>query len=189
LLILFWLSSASELRPLNLKNGDNKAIASVTNHLTSDHLDDWAHSSQRGFIRGRNFLLNVLEADTFSRLAALEGGSFSSFLIWFDFLAAFHSLHHDYLMACLKMCNFPQGFINYIKSLYQRNDVFTISNGKLKYLFPILRGVLQGCPMSATLFVIAIDPLLRFICDGCTEQMKCFACADDICCIEIKFLL
>mgnify|MGYP002176889572 CR=1 FL=1 len=52
----------------------------------------------------------------------------------------------------------------------------------IKFMFVILSGVLQGCPLSGSLFVMAIDPLLhmfRIKLEDSALGMVC-ACADDI---------
>ena len=45
-------------------------------------------------------------------------------------------------------------------NVYLDNDAFVECDGELKWLFCVISGVLQGCPLSGSLFVIVIDPLL-----------------------------
>ena len=58
---------------------------------------------------------------------------------------------------------------------------YNSANGLIK-LFNILAGVLQGCPLSGSLFVICIDPLLEFFRSHIEKPGlgKVRACADDI---------
>lgn len=66
-----------------------------------------------------------------------------------------------------------------IKSLHKGNEAYAVSEGILQHLFPILPDVLQGCPLSVTLFAFAIDPLrvsFRRYLIGTTTR----SCADDI---------
>ena len=55
-------------------------------------------------------------------------------------------------------------------------------NGMI-FMFVILSGVLQGCPLSGSLFVIAIDPLLHMFKTMLENSSLAWvrACADDIC--------
>ena len=54
--------------------------------------------------------------------------------------------------------------------------------GIFQWLFTIKCGVLQGCPFSGTLFVLAIDPQLTFFEKHIHNPGlgKVYACADDI---------
>ena len=66
--------------------------------------------------------------------------------------------------------------------MYSGNEAYTISEGKLSFLFSVKCGVLQGCPLSAVLFNFAMDPFL-WICKRLIKDQglgKVLACADDI---------
>ena len=66
-------------------------------------------------------------------------------------------------MLVLAAVGAPPAFIDIIKSFYFWCRTSSSINGEVRFLFRIVSGVLQGCPLSRILFVIAIDPLLRFI--------------------------
>ena len=61
------------------------------------------------------------------------------------------------MLAALGM---PNGLVNAIKVLYKGNRGFCNIEGVSKFIFDVLSGVLQGCPLSGTLFVIVMDPIL-----------------------------
>ena len=66
--------------------------------------------------------------------------------------------------------------------MYKRNKAYLDSDGVRIWLFEVISGVLQGCPLSGSLFVIAIDPLL-FLFKHKVEDLalgRLRACADDI---------
>ena len=54
--------------------------------------------------------------------------------------------------------------------------------GSSHFLFPVGSGVLQGCPLSAILFTLAIDPLLHMLSKTIIKSGagRVSACADDI---------
>lgn len=58
---------------------------------------------------------------------------------------------------------FPPNFITMIKLLYKKSITQVNVNGILTEPFEMHRGVKQGCPLSAALYVLAISPLLNKI--------------------------
>ena len=58
----------SETRPLGLKSTDNNIICSAVNHASSPTLAKIIVDAQRGFLRGRNSLNNVLDLAAARRL-------------------------------------------------------------------------------------------------------------------------
>ena len=83
-------------------------------------------------------------------------------LSMFDFGAAFPSLLHALLFAVLKAAQLPLGAFNVISSMYVLVVAFARAgcDAASEFLFVIMRGVLQGCPLSGSLFVIDLNPLL-----------------------------
>ena len=45
-------------------------------------------------------------------------------------------------------------FINIVKKIYQNTESMISNNGFLSSLFPLTRGVRQGCPSSLLLYII-----------------------------------
>ena len=52
--------------------------------------------------------------------------------------------------------------------------------GTSERAFDILAGVLQGCPLSATLFVLAMQPFIDFVSSRLRPSEAIFGCADDL---------
>ena len=125
-------------------------------------ISDWAHVSQRGFISGRSILQNVIDIET-AALAASYDADRRPVILLFDFAAAFPSLPREYLWTCLRALGVPASSISALRNLYADNQHFFKFGGLLHTAFNVTSGVRQGCPASASLFVLAIDPLLRAI--------------------------
>lgn len=60
--------TASECRPLMLRNCDAKAIASAGAFRARPGLTEWADATQRGFVRGRQAADNITDVDTGARI-------------------------------------------------------------------------------------------------------------------------
>jgi len=191
-----------ELRPLTLKNEDNKAVAGVLNWSVAPVIAKSASGIQNGFVNGRQLVQNPVELDYESRLGALRYSakqralSFKSdlaivrkgcigllpILLLFDFAAAFPSVSHAWLRAVLVSLEFPDGLLKAFDALYECNEAYWGTGGREYWLFRVISGVLQGCPLSGSLFVLAMDPLLVLFDQYVirTGMGHVHACADDI---------
>ena len=174
---------AADVRPIALKNSDNKLVASVYNRKISSIAPQHIHPAQRGFVKGRHFVQNILDLDTQARMFSMtQSPSDMPALVFWDYEAAFPSVSHEWIFAMLRICLVPESYISVIEMLYHMNSTYVRCNGALRYMCSISAGVLQGCPLSGSLFAIAIDPILarmaRVLERGKRGILR--ACADDI---------
>jgi hypothetical protein len=186
----------SETRPLTLKQGDNKHVASTLNFCIAPAITKGAIDTQRGFIHLRQLGQNIIDLDFSARLQAFDfykdkltldmfiipsvgvAGDIP-LLVLFDFASAFPSVAHAWLFCVLDAVRLWPAFVRAIKNLYKGNEAFCITGGVLMHMFSILSGVLQGCPLSGSLFVLVVDRLLwMFRVQVSSAVIR--ACADDI---------
>ena len=89
----------------------------------------------------------------------------------------------------MKSYGFPESFIHLIRCLYVKSSVCINVNGILTEPFNVERGVKQGCPLSAALYVLAISPLIKTINSerlisgtrvGLAPKITAMAYADDV---------
>ena len=92
-------SVSSATRPLSVVNADNRLIASSVLKKASAKIEPWVSSNQRGFIKGRSMLQNIIEIDEPAMRISL--GHPDGALVLFDFEAAFPSLAHSCLWEAL----------------------------------------------------------------------------------------
>ncbi len=90
----------------------------------------------------------------------LSSEAFLPALVCWDFASAFPSLSHERLYLVLQKKALPLGFANFVSGIYAGSAAATSVLGIAQILFLILRGVLQGCPLSGILCSWALDPLL-----------------------------
>ena len=69
--------------------------------------------------------------------------------------------------------------MRFLRALYSNNRCFASFDGEQFFLYLIESGILQGCPLSGSLFVIAADPLLRML-EALFPNATIKAFADDL---------
>ena len=168
------------MRPLSLKDGSNKTIAGAANYKIKAKLGSWAAKEQRGFIPHRSLVANVPILDAAALIFGLVSPQTNPCLVFFDFMAAFPSTSWRWIFFLLERSGIPTGLINLVKALY--TQVAAHSAESRERLFWILSGILQGCPLSGSLFIIAINPMLLALrqLSPDSSRMVLTACADDI---------
>ena len=114
-------------------------------------------------IQQRRQLDNVVELDALARSffvdfcqcpTTLSVPSAVPVLAFFDYATAFSSIAHQWLMAVLFIMGVPDGLLDFIKSIYFLNSTSVRFGEACVFLAWIFSGVLQGCPLSGSLFVI-----------------------------------
>ena len=123
------------------------------------------HDSQEGFRAERRTSrqLQVL-------IAALEDARFTKqdiYILYKDFKNAFGSIDHARLLAIMKDLGYPNDAIKLIGNIYSQSTTTFIGKhfGKTQ-LIPIQRGTIQGDTLSPYLFIIFLEPLLRWLQQG-----------------------
>ena len=80
-------------------------------------------------------------------------------LIFLDQEKAFDRISHTFIMKTLRAFGFGERFINWVKIVYSDTRSQVKINGFLTPSFAIERGVRQGCPLSALLYVLCAEVL------------------------------
>ena len=164
----------NDTRPLSVSNVDNRLLASAARIAWEPILEKWVSEAQRGFLKGRSMLHNVLEIDWSAMTVSLK--SEHGALVLFDFKAAFPSVSHPFLINCLKMLGLPEAAMNFIVSMYSCNKCYIRMQGQDCPGFSMLSGVKQGCPLSPLLFAVCVDILLRMMAQELSDGLiKAFA--------------
>ena len=61
------------------------------------------------------------------------------------------------MFSVLKHFGFNDSFIRWVKTLYSDIQTCVINNGWISDVFKNTRGIRQGCPLSALLFVLSVE--------------------------------
>ena len=153
-------------RPVGLANALYKLWTSHVTEAIAHHAlqYDILSDTQEGGIPGssthrqvRN-LLNCIE-DAQLNLQDI-------FILYTDFSQAFNMTNHDHQLCIMYDEGFPQDSLEVIKGIYSNTrTTIALPVGDTKDI-QLLRGTVQGDPLSPLLFLLYIEPLLRWLAVG-----------------------
>ena len=89
--------------------------------------------------------------------------SIDSYLDTVDVEKAFGSLDHGFLLVVLKKISFGKNFIDWIKMLLIYQESCIINGSRTTSYFKLEKGARQGSPISAYLFIIALEIIFAMI--------------------------
>ena len=81
------------------------------------------------------------------------------YLVTMDIEKAFDSLDHSFLISVLKQFGFGENFIDWIKILLYKQESCVLNGGFTTKYFNLEKGAYQGDPISAYLFILALEIL------------------------------
>ena len=119
------------------------------------------HTDQLGFLKDRYIgegvrkLEDLLEHGT---SAELEG-----YILQLDFRKAFDSIEWHFLFDTLNEFGFGENITKWIKLCYTNIESCVLNNGFTTSWFSLLKGLRQGCPLSAYLFLLCVEVLAQKI--------------------------
>ena len=85
------------------------------------------------------------------------------YLVTMSIEKAFDSLDHDSLLFALKKFGFAENFTHWIKVLLNKQQSCVINGGFTTRYFDLEKGAHQGDPISAYLFILALEVLFELI--------------------------
>ncbi len=161
-------------RPISLTNYDYKILCFVLANRMQGVLKDIILEDQTGYIKGRYIGTNArLLEDYFEHC---ESKQIPGILLYLDFEKAFDSIEWNFMMSVLEKFNFGEGFIKWVKILYKKPVISIKNNGWLSSDISLGRGVRQGCPLSALLFVLTVEVMAIRLRDN--QNIRGFQCLD-----------
>ena len=191
------LRTPGNLRTIFGSNTDSKYIAAGLSDAIADPTFAITPSAQRGFCRGRQLSLNVVDLDSFTRAFNLLSGMDLSEeaqlqdyngnignlpgTMLYDFCNAFPTLLHEWMWLVLNVLKIPKKLLKVIECLYTSIKAFSSGCGDGSFLFEIFGGVRTGCPLSSILFLLCCNPfidLVLWLSDGPNLSVT-RVCADD----------
>ena len=150
-------SELSNWRPISQLNTDYKILAHVLANRLKKVINNLISNDQTGYIKGRNIGFNIrLIQDV---IDYCENNEHDGTILFLDFQKAFDTVNHDFLKNVLIMYNFGNSFIKWVDILYQNAEACVTNNGWTSKPLKINKGIRQGCPLSALLFLLVVEVL------------------------------
>ena len=145
-------------RPISLLNTDYKILAFVLSRRLHQVLDRLISPDQTGYVKQRKMSHNLrLLLDIIENANNCSKGGV---LLCLDFKKAFDSLEWNFMFEILKRhYKFGNTFIQWVHTLYKSPRACVKNNGYISDDFLIERGIRQGCPLSALLFILCVEIL------------------------------
>ena len=144
-------------RPLSILNTDYKLLAKLLATRLQSVIANIVGPDQSGYIKGRFIGENIRTIiDTIDYTNQFDTPGYILFL---DFEKAFDSVSWEYLFKVLDAYNFGNTFKKWVKLLYTDPLLAVTNNGYASQFFPIQRGIRQGCPLSALLFLLVVETM------------------------------
>eukprot|EP00959_Pyramimonas_sp_CCMP1952_P301276 6303532-Pyramimonas_sp.AAC.1 len=140
--------SADETRPPSLSNMDNKLVSASIGWALSIAASDLVQGGQKGFLKGRQMIDNIIEVDANMMLAHSVCDCRRAGSAVFDLKAAFPSIYHGYMRAILRAYGIPEFIIHSIVALYENSRMVVQFDSSDPYYIHLCRGIKQGCPLS-----------------------------------------
>ncbi len=141
-------------RPLSLLNTDYKILTKTLALRLQKVLPSLIHPNQTGCVKNRyigenlRILYDIMEYSNTKSLGIIA---------FLDFEKAFDSVSWKFLQKTLKTFNFGKYFIHWISIIYNFPECAVINNGHSSEFFTLTRGIRQGCPISAFLFILVAE--------------------------------
>jgi sorting nexin-29 len=149
---------SSNYRPITLLNVAYKIFTTLINNRLSGIVESKLEDCQMGFRLNRSTINNIFIVRKINE--KYHEFNIELHNVSIDYTQAFDSVYRDKIIKCSSNFEIPSKLIKLIAETLQDTKLEKV-NQNYKEKFEILTGVKQGDPLSATLFSIVTDDILK----------------------------
>ncbi|KAL6470527.1 hypothetical protein MHYP_G00216540 [Metynnis hypsauchen] len=156
------LADVHNWRPITIRSGILKLYSRILTARLAEACP--LHDRQRGFIHAPGCAENVEILRCVMRRSGIDKRALA--VVFVDFAKAFDSVLHEHILDVLRQRQVDDHVIRVIRDMYT-NVISRVEDGRggATPEIPIQVSVKQGDPMSPLLFNLALDPLIRTLCE------------------------
>jgi len=169
----------SEFRPISLINSDQKILSTVLAERIKPRLDILLGCHQNAHLPNRNIHIAIQKIQNYAHETSVRES-----IVAIDFSKAFDCIERSFLRKIIIQSPFDEFTEKLIALTYDNTSAFIGMRIGISERFQVERGVRQGCPLSALIFNLCLEPLLQRIQKTkhikSKQQTKCIAYADDV---------
>ena len=148
-------------RPISLLDVDTKILSKSLVEKLKNVLPELISSNQTGYVKNQCMSESSrLISDVIEMCNILD---IPGYLVTMDIEKAFDSLDHDFLLFAIKKFGFGKNFIHWINVLLDKKQSCVINGDFTTRYFSLEKGAPQGDPISAYLFILAVEVLFELI--------------------------
>ena len=147
----------SNWRPISLINVDVKIGSKTIAKRLENVLPNIIHHNQCAYVKGSTIfdaVRTIEDVMEFSERCNVKGK-----MICIDFKKAFDTVSRGFIFRTLSAFGFGPSFIQWIHTFYNNISSCVLNNGFSTQPFAVERGVRQGDPLSAFLFIMVLEIL------------------------------
>jgi exonuclease III len=150
-------------RPLTMLNVDYKILARILVSRLRNVMHKIVHPDQNCSVPGRDIRDGL--SQIYNIISYAEANDLEGLLLSVDHMTAFDIVEWDYLYRVIDYFELGSGFLDWVKLIYKKGYVKAKIqvNGHVSDEFPITRGIRQGCPLSAFLYVLVSETVTNYI--------------------------
>lgn len=174
-------------RPISLMNSDYKILSRVYSKKIASVIDKLLTSDQSYCVPARTIYDNLHLLRNTIRHSNLTNSPLA--ILSLDQTEAFNNVSHQYLLHLLKIQGFGPKLCNAVKSLLSNTKGYVKIGSALLQPFDFKKGFRQGDPIAGPLYILSIEPFLKYACNqiigypiplSTNKTAKCTAFADDL---------
>ena len=144
-------------RPITLLNVDYKLASTAIANRLKPLLKFLISDTQKGYVQGR--YIGECTRLIYDLIEKMDEKNIPGLLVLLDFEKAFDSLEWNYTQKVLDFLGFGPDFSKWISIFYTNIRSCILNNGHCTSYFDLERGVRQGDPLAAYLFIIVLETL------------------------------
>lgn len=144
-------------RPISLLNVDYKILTRIFANRLKQVIGSIINENQTCCVPNRDISDTISSIRDIIDYCSIE--NIECYIMKIDQEKAFDKIDHQYILEVVRKFGFGENFVKWISIFYKDIISSVKCNGHLTPFFNVERSVRQGCPLSAMLYVLAVEPL------------------------------